>query len=182
LAAAFVDDPLCVYTQPDVDARLSQFSWFFGQLVRDGVERGGAYCHYSLGRPDGVAVWQPPMAEDPTPDLEELKKRFGLEACRRFVAYRHLEHVRSQAMAERPHWHLSVLGVRPGSQGQGIGSALLTPGLRKADQQGLPCYLATFVADDVLFYEHRGFELIAAGLHLESRIPIWAMKREPSSA
>src|SRR5215813_10829530 len=115
LAAAFVDDPLCVYIQPDVDARLSQFSWFFAQLVRDGVEHGGAYCHNSLGRTDGVAVWQPPQAADPTPNLEELKKRFGLEPYQRFVAYRHLERVRSQAMADRPHWHLSVLGVRPDS-------------------------------------------------------------------
>jgi len=181
LAAAFADDPLCVYTQPDVHARLDQFAWFFAQLVRDGVAHGGAYCHSSLGRPDGVAVWQLPEAEDPTPDLEELEQHFGGEAYERFIAYRHFERVRSQCMAGRPHWYLSALGVRPGSQGQGIGGALLEPGLRNADQDDLPCYLETFVAENVRFYEHRGFELLAAGLHLESRIAIWAMKREPSS-
>jgi GNAT superfamily N-acetyltransferase len=189
LAAAFVDDPLCVYTQPDVHARLDQFAWFFAQLVRDSVAHGGAYCHSSLGRPDGVAVWQPPEAEvwqppeaeDPTPDLEELEQRFGREAYERFIASRHFERVRSQCTAGRPHWYLSALGVRPGSQRQGIGAALLEPGLRNADQDDLPCYLETFVPENVRFYEHRGFELLAAGLHLESRIAIWAMKREPSS-
>src|SRR5215471_15275531 len=173
LAAAFVDDPLCVYTQPDIDARLSQFSWFFARLVRHGVKHGAAYCHSSHGRPDGVAVWQPPQAEDPPLDLVELEQQFGWEAYQRFSAYRHFERVRSQCMVGRPHWYLSVLGVRPDSQGQGIGASLLAPGLRNADQAGLPCFLETFVADNLVFYEHRGFDVLAAGVHLESRIPIW---------
>lgn len=181
LAQAFVDDPLCLYAQPDVGARLNQFAWFFAQLVRTGVEHEGAYCHSSLGRPDGVVVWKRLQAVESVAELDEMEERFGPESYRRFTAYRHFEHVHRQCMTG-PHWYLTVLGVAPGSQKQGIGAALLGPGLRKADQEGLPCYLETFVSDNVAFFEHRGFEVIAAGVHLDSRIPLWAMKREPSSA
>jgi GNAT superfamily N-acetyltransferase len=181
LAQALVDDPLCVYTQPHIGARLNQFAWFFAQLVRAGVEHESAYCHTSLGRPDGVAVWKHLQTVESTPELDGMEERFGAESYRRFTDYRHFEHVHRQCMTG-PHWYLSVIGVAPGSQEQGIGAALLDPGLRKADREGLPCYLETFASDNVAFYEHRGFEVIAAGVHLGSRIPLWAMRREPSSA
>jgi hypothetical protein len=35
LARAFFNDPLCVYTQPDLEARMSQFTWLFTQFVRE---------------------------------------------------------------------------------------------------------------------------------------------------
>jgi GNAT superfamily N-acetyltransferase len=173
-----------VYTQRDVDARQRQFAWFFAQLIRDGVRKNGAYGHGCPGRPDGVAVWQRKETDESAPDVtatvepDELEQLFGPEAYRRFAAYRHFEEVHRQCVAD-PHWYLAVVGVRPGFQGRGIGGALLAPVLLQADEEGLPCYLETFVADNVLFYEHRGFEVVAAGVHLESRIPFWAMKREP---
>jgi hypothetical protein len=37
LALAFFNDPLCVYTQPDLEARMSQFTWLFTQFVREGA-------------------------------------------------------------------------------------------------------------------------------------------------
>jgi hypothetical protein len=35
LARAFVTDPICVYTQPDREARMDQFIWLFTQLARE---------------------------------------------------------------------------------------------------------------------------------------------------
>jgi hypothetical protein len=66
LARAFADDPLCVYTQPDPEARMSLFTWIFTKLVREGADRGGVYTNAPIGRPDGVAVWMPPRAGGPT--------------------------------------------------------------------------------------------------------------------
>jgi hypothetical protein len=34
LARAFFNDPLCVYTQPDREARMNQFIWLFTQLAQ----------------------------------------------------------------------------------------------------------------------------------------------------
>ena len=54
--------------------------------------------------------------------------------------------------------------------------------LQQADEDGLPCYLETFVADNVPFYEHRGFQMVEAGVDPESQVAFWAMLREPRAA
>lgn len=185
LARAFFNDPLCVYTQPDLDARRNQFTWFFTQFVREGVTQGGVYTNTPIDQPDGIAVWTPPQATEPAVELtvksemDQMEQRFGSEAYYRFTdTYRHFEHIHHQSMTG-PHWYLALLGVSPHCQGQGIGSALLTPILQRADQEGLPCYLETFVSANVPFYEHRGFQVVDAGAEPQSQVAFWAMKREP---
>jgi GNAT superfamily N-acetyltransferase len=188
LAQAFFNDPLCVYTQPDLEARMSQFSWLFTPLVREGARQGGVYTNTRIDRPDGVAVWMPPQASEPTAEvavgseMDQMEQRFGPEAYRRFTeAYRHFEHIHHQWMAG-PHWYLALLGVSPRCQRQGLGGALVTPILQRADQEDLPCYLETFVAANVPFYEHRGFQVVEAGVEPQSQVAFWAMKRDPHAA
>jgi hypothetical protein len=41
LARAFFNDPLCVYTQPDREARMNQFTWLFAQLAQEGKRAQG---------------------------------------------------------------------------------------------------------------------------------------------
>ncbi len=187
LARAFFNDPLCVYTQPDPEARMSQFSWLFTQLVREGVRQGSVYTNTRIDRPDGIAVWMPPQASEPTAEvavgseMDQMGHHFT-EAYRRFTeAYRHFEHIHHQWMAG-PHWYLALLGVSPRCQGRGLGGALITPVLQRADQEGLPCYLETFVSANVPFYEHRGFQVVEAGVEPQSQVAFWAMKREPHAA
>jgi GNAT superfamily N-acetyltransferase len=188
LARAFFNDPLAVYTQPDPEARMSQFTWLSTQLVREAARQGGVYIHTLMDQPDGVAIWVPPQAQEPTAQgavgsaMEQMEQRFGPEAARRFTeARRHCEHIHHQLMTG-PHWYLALLGVSPRSQGQGIGGALLTPVLQRADQEGLPCYLETFGSQNVPFYEHRGFQVVYAGVEPQSQLAFWAMKREPHAA
>jgi len=181
LARAFFTDPLCMYTQPDLEARTSQFTWLFTQLVREGARQGGVYTNTRIDRPDGVAIWMPPQAAEPTAEvavwseMDQMEQRFGPEA------YRHFEHIHHQWMAG-PHWYLALLGVTPRCQGQGIGGTLLTPVLQRADQEGLPCSLETFVSANVPFYGHRGFQVVEAGVEPQSQVAFWAMKREPHAA
>jgi GNAT superfamily N-acetyltransferase len=185
LAEAFFGDPLCVYTQPDLEARLSQFAWLFTQLVREGDMQRGAYTNTRMDQPDGVAVWMLPQAGEPSvegavwSEMDQMEQRLGSEAYHRFTdAYRHFEDIHHQCTAG-PHWYLALLGVSPRCQRQGLGNALLTPVLQQADQEGLPCYLETFVSSNVPFYEHRGFQVVEAGVEPQSQVPYWAMKREP---
>lgn len=185
LARAFFNDPLCVYTQPDLEARMSEFTWLFTQLVRDGAMQGGVYTNTRSERPDGVAVWVPPQTDEPTAEeavwseMDQMEQHFAPEAYRRFTeAYSHFEQVHHQWMPG-PHWYLALLGVSPPCQRQGIGGALLTPILQRADQEGLPCYLETFVHNNVPFYGQRGFKVVEAGIEPESKVAFWAMKREP---
>ena len=125
LARAFFNDPLCVYTQPDLEARMSQFTWLFTQLVREGARQDGVYTNALIGRPDGVAVWMPPHAGEATgeegvgSEMDQMEQRFGPQAYRRFTeTYRHFDRIHHQCMAG-PHWYLALLGVSPRRQGQG---------------------------------------------------------------
>jgi hypothetical protein len=125
LARAFINDPLCVYTQPDPEARMSQFTWLFTQLVREGAGQDGVYTDTLMDQPDGVAVWVPPQAEERTAEgvvwseMDQMEQRFGPQAYRRFTeAYRHFDHIHHQCMAG-PHWYLALLGVSPRRKGQG---------------------------------------------------------------
>jgi ribosomal protein S18 acetylase RimI-like enzyme len=186
LARAFVDDPLCVYTQPDVAARISQFGWFFTKQVREAATQNGVYTNVLDDGPIGVAVWTPPRFADKAPraaadnDTHDMERCFGIEASRRFSTHRHVEHVREKCMRD-PHWYLVLLGVLPGARRQGIGQALLEPVLQIADEQDLPCYLETFIVDNVRFYERRGFEVVDSGVEPVSAIGYWAMKRKPGA-
>jgi GNAT superfamily N-acetyltransferase len=58
-----------------------------------------------------------------------------------------------------PHWNLETLGIRHDAQGRGIGTRLMAPGLARADQAGLPCYLTTAKRENLAFYERFGFEV-----------------------
>ena len=98
LAQAFVDDPLCVYTQPSSEARMSQFGWLFTQLAREGALHSGVYANTRTNRLDGVAVWMPPQVGESTAEvavwseMDQMAERFGPEAYRRFTeAFRHFE-------------------------------------------------------------------------------------------
>lgn len=77
-----------------------------------------------------------------------------------------------------PHWYLSVLSVEPGSQGKGHGSALIQPGLDRADEEGVGAYLETQRESNIAFYERFGFELQGTLATLDSP-PMWLMWRAP---
>ena len=55
------------------------------------------------------------------------------------------------------YWHLFILGVAPGHQGQGVGSRLLAPVLAQADAAGERCYLETLEEHNLAFYARHGF-------------------------
>jgi predicted N-acetyltransferase YhbS len=80
---------------------------------------------------------------------------------------------------DRPHLYLAVLGVDPGRQGDGVGSALIRPGLELCDREGLPAYLETGKERNLAFYGRHGFR-VTEELTLPKGPPIWLMWRDPA--
>jgi GNAT superfamily N-acetyltransferase len=78
-----------------------------------------------------------------------------------------------------PHLYLAVLGVDPSRQGQGIGSALIRPGLELCDRERLPAYLETGRERNLAFYGRHGFAVVDR-LELPKGPPVWFLWREPS--
>jgi N-acetylglutamate synthase-like GNAT family acetyltransferase len=79
-----------------------------------------------------------------------------------------------------PLWLLAILGVAPDRQHQGLGRAVVAPGLAAADREHRPAFLETQDPSNLSFYESLGFTTIAE-LELPHNGPMhYALYRPPS--
>ncbi len=80
------------------------------------------------------------------------------------------------------HWHLSMIGVDPPCQGQGLGGGLIAPFLARADRDRLPCYVVTHKAGNLPFYQKNGYDLLDEDDIPGGGLRYWTMRREPRHA
>ena len=74
------------------------------------------------------------------------------------------------------HWYLQTLSVAPEAQRSGYGTALMQPGLDRADAEGMPCYLETQREANIPYYNRFGFALTDE-ISLHDSPPLWLMWR-----
>jgi ribosomal protein S18 acetylase RimI-like enzyme len=179
LARAFSDDPAWTWLFPDAERRRRILPWLF----RIGFDVTAADVWATAGEVRGAARWlppgRPPMRVGPTlRALVTTPFRLG-SATGPFLAYgRAVESMRAEVMPGS-HWYLAGIGVDPAVQRQGIGAALLQPGLRAAAEEGLPAVLLTNTAANLSFYERHGFEVVREGETPENGPHAWAMVKWP---
>ena len=131
----------------------------------------------------GAARWLPPgraaMRVGPTlRALVTTPLRLGA-ATGPFLAYgRAVEQLRAD-VAGGPHWYLAGIGVDPAAQRQGVGTALVRPGVEAAAARGLPTVLLTNNEANLPFYESQGFAVVRQGRTPEDGPKAWAMVRAP---
>jgi GNAT superfamily N-acetyltransferase len=184
LTAAFADDPMYTHIFPDRPERMRSLGRLWDGVLSYGLVYGEIYTTPAV---KGVACWLPPGRTTLTTwrmlrtglGLARAIIRFGPEARRRvrdLIAYTEERH---QRLVSGPHWYLWVLGVEPSSQGQGLGTKLIQPGLARADEMSRLCYLETETESNVAFYQHRGFIVIDEGEVPGYGLKIWTMLRLP---
>ncbi len=185
LARAFQDDPLNIYALPDERERARLNPTYFSAFVRYGHVAGEVWT--MEGSLDGVAIWLPPGGVDIQSDLAEqagitsLPSILGVEPVdrkRNVFDYLDMLHRRD---VQGPHWYLTIIGIEPNRQRQGVGSALLQPVLSRADAEGLPCYLETLNATNIPFYARHGFKIVVEDVEPKSGLRFWTFQREPRS-
>jgi GNAT superfamily N-acetyltransferase len=81
--------------------------------------------------------------------------------------------------AGRAHEYLWMIGVVPGRQGEGLGTALIESVLDRCDREGLPAYLEASSARGKVLYERLGFAFTGRALDLPDGPRMWPMWREP---
>jgi len=115
-----------------------------------------------------------PMTDHLIKMYERLKSVFGPETTSRLEAYAQLT---DQFRPKQPHFYLRVIGVHPEAQGKGYGRILLEAvhELSEAHPTSTGVALDTENADNVPFYQHCGYALIAK-TKLE-QLAIWCMFR-----
>jgi GNAT superfamily N-acetyltransferase len=98
----------------------------------------------------------------------------GAHAYRRIIDF-----MRPRASAVIPDsaWYLSIVGVAPAAQGQGIGTRLLEPTLADSDHAGVESYLETFDRRNLAFYQRLGFSALASHAEPVTRATYTIMRR-----
>jgi ribosomal protein S18 acetylase RimI-like enzyme len=177
LARAFGDDPAWVWLLPDPARRAQLLPWLF----RVGFDVTAADVYATRGRILGAARWLPPGR--PPMRIGATVKAIAMTpfklgaATAPFLSYgRAVEQMRADVVAG-PHWYLAGIGVDPAAQRQGVGAALLEPGLEAAAAAGLPTVLLTNNEANLHFYESHGFRVEREGRTPEGGPKAWAMVR-----
>ena len=165
LARAFFDDPVLTYLVRPREVRL-----VLGALCLDGIAEGIR----ADGRLVAASVWLPPGEHSSSlrqlPAWARLAVRNPRALPRLLRAGRTLDALHP----DEPHWFLSLLGVLPELQGTGLGSALVGPGLARAD--GHLVHLDTGRPENVPWYRRFGFEVTDEVHAVPGAPPSWGMK------
>jgi ribosomal protein S18 acetylase RimI-like enzyme len=126
----------------------------------------------------GAAIWLPP---DVHPDGDALVTIFleHIAEDRQERLFRVLEQMAANQPAE-PHWHLLFIGVDPGHQNRGIGSALMTHALKRCDRDNAVAYVESSSQRNLPFYLRHGFA-ITGEISVAGAPTLWPMVRTPGS-
>ncbi|KPV73824.1 uncharacterized protein RHOBADRAFT_54420 [Rhodotorula graminis WP1] len=90
----------------------------------------------------GFALWERPRKPgEPDPEHDDAQKGPDRWPAGTNVALAESFFARLDLGINEPHYHLSLLATDPERQRSGAGSALLRWGSRKADEDGVECYL-----------------------------------------
>ncbi|MFI7409180.1 GNAT family N-acetyltransferase [Streptomyces sp. NPDC049627] len=181
LDAAFQDDPVSGWVFPGEEYRRAKhpalMAAFTDIVLADGridLTEDGTACALWLSVPAQDHGLDPEHADDEGParlraEIDPDNER--IEQIARLTAAIH--------PSGRAHEYLWMIGVAPGHQGLGLGTALITSVLDRCDQDGLPAYLEASNARSRQLYERLGFELKERPLALPDGPRMWPMWREP---
>ena len=126
----------------------------FGRLFVPQAEQDEAY---------GVSVWLRPLSAARAKEKKRIRETFivscfSAEVLERYQRIMATMDANAEALVSDDAWYLSILGVLPEFQNQGLGAGLITPVLKEADRAGVPTYLETFTPRNKTFYARLGFE------------------------
>jgi GNAT superfamily N-acetyltransferase len=183
MARAFYEDPFFTFVLPDDLKRAHILPWLFKKTIVYGQCYGRVYTTPSL---DGIALWLTPgnttftLARALRTGLALYPFLLSWSELRRSNQLTTLADDLHKRLIKKKHWYLSELGVEPGRQGSGAGTALLQPVLLQADRDGTPCYLETNKEVNLQFYDRSGFK-VAGHDQLHPAGPrVWGMLRQPA--
>jgi ribosomal protein S18 acetylase RimI-like enzyme len=185
LARAFSADPFFRFLAGDAPERAQRMRDGWRGILR--FASAGLAATWTTDDLAGAAIWIPP-GRGPSSAVDQLRL---VRVYGRLIGWRRLRQTgtaiealdeRRRAHAPESHYYLSALGVDPDRQGEGIGSALLSPGLAEADAQGVACYLETATGRNVLLYERHGFDVVEELVLPGTDVHGWLMVRPASAA
>ena len=182
MSDAFVDDPVASWFWRKPTGRREYIAGWYELVAREHyLEHGEVYVAEEDGEIAGCAMWSPPGGWRFSARVEMKTSRYalprlGLRVPIASVAMRRIE----REHPETPHWYLSELGVRPRSQGRGLGSRLMYDVLERCVADEIPAYLESSTERSKTLYERHGFATKKV-IHMpRGGPPLWLMWRPGS--
>lgn len=147
------------------------------------LDEARAVGEVHLAGNDGAALWLTPEAPASDRALHGERRTQALSCLLGPLGFGNYQHIGAAMEAQVPAdlhgaWYLSILGVRPAAQGQGLAQRLLQPTLARADQARATCYLETFNPLSLSFYRRLGFVRAVECVEPVSGRPYWLTARE----
>ncbi|MER6152141.1 GNAT family N-acetyltransferase [Streptomyces hirsutus] len=180
LDEAFQDDPVSGWVFPGTEYRRTTHHRLMGAFTdivlaegRIDVTEDGSACALWMSMPaDDHGAGNPADDEGPAQVRRAVDpENERVETIGRLTAGVH--------PTGRTHEYLWMIGVLPGRQGEGLGTALIGSVLDRCDREGLPAYLEASSVRSRLLYERLGFAQACEPLQLPDGPRMWPMWREP---
>lgn len=166
----------------DMDMRRQAMLRYYDFSLQEGRKYGDIYA--LDGQAVGASIWAKPVNGNASEQMAEEKKVFlqGHMGDASLLAYTQITASmgRHTATVIRPgSWYLSILGIAPPFQSQGLGKTLVQPMLERTDAFGRHTYLETFTPRNMPFYQRLGFQDAGGFDEPITGARYWVMSREP---
>lgn len=185
LSQAFINDPLITSFFPQASPACALSYYTFRFLVSHTIDNGKVTLAHIKDDIEGAALWLPSERTERS-FVDEIRyggiamlKHQGLPSILRQMRASKQMSTKHHELLSIPHYYLSILGLRPQAQGQGLATQLITPMLERADSEGKPCYLDTHNEVNLNLYRRYGFEVADQDLMKYSEVKHWMMIRTP---
>lgn len=171
IVAAFATDPCWTFLLGADYPRLAPL--FAGALFDQRVGDETVWMRPDAG---SVALWDRPGASEDhgrEGHWAAFHRAAGPGPTARLAAY---DSALAAAAPAAAFWYLGVLATHPDRWGGGLATAVIGPGIARADEDGLACCLETSTVSNRDFYQRRGFTQ-SAPVPFEGGPPTWWMTR-----
>jgi ribosomal protein S18 acetylase RimI-like enzyme len=179
LISAFHDYPVMCYALKDIsgtdyDRRLRAIIEFYceARFAKDrpvfGIRENDLLVAVTLIDETSLKPWAELESE-----LNRLKAAIGERAYRRLELY---EAITGRSEPSEPHYFVGMIGVRPDHHGKGYGRILLNEAkkMSEADPRSIGVCLSTEDKENVKFYQHCGYHIIAEA-DIANELHSWCM-------
>ncbi len=131
----------------------------------------------------GTSVWAKPLSEELETEKKRKKKSFLLYHMGEssLNVYTEITDFMSSKIVDwlpANSWYLSIVGILPEFQGQGLGADLINAVLVKTDSLGASTYLETFTPRNMSFYKRLGYQEVASFVEPVTKSEYWVMMRD----
>lgn len=136
------------------------------------------------GKSFGASVWSKPKDADLAKQLYQQKRVFiqeclGENSLQIYNEILDFMSAKSKNIIPQHSWYLSIVGISPEFQGQGLGKKLIQPILERTDKLGIPTYLETYTPRNKSFYEKFSYQETVSFVEPVTNAEYWIMEREP---